>query len=180
MKKAQDEVRQVFDSKGYVTEEELHQLKYVKLVIEETLRLHAPAPLLIPRMSSERCEINGYEIQAKTRVMVNAWAMGRDSKYWKDAEKFIPDRFIDCPIDFKGNHFEYIPFGSGRRICPGMSMGVAVVESTLATLLYHFDWEMPCGMKNEELDMTESFGLTVKKKKDLFLVPTVRRPLPMT
>ncbi|KAH6804545.1 hypothetical protein C2S51_032792 [Perilla frutescens var. frutescens] len=183
LKRAQDEVRQVFDRKGsysYVDETEFGELKYIKLVIDETLRLHPPLPLLVPRMSSERCEIDGYEIAAKTRVLINAWAMGRDPKYWKDADKFIPERFADASIDHKGNNLEYIPFGSGRRICPGISMGLTNVEFTLATLLYHFDWEMPFGIKNDALDMTEAFGVTAKRKHDLFLIPTLARPLPTT
>ncbi|KAH6822320.1 hypothetical protein C2S53_011681 [Perilla frutescens var. hirtella] len=182
LKRAQDEVRQVFDSKNssYVDEAKFGELKYLKLVIDETLRMHPALPLLVPRMSSERCEINGYEIPANTRVLINAWAMGRDPKYWNDAEKFIPERFEDTSIDYKGNHFEYVPFGSGRRICPGISMGLTNVEFTLATLLYHFDWEMPSGIKNEALDMTEAFGVTAARKHDLLLFPTLARALPTT
>nr|WET52753.1 cytochrome P450 71D719 [Callicarpa americana] len=177
LKRAQEEVRQVFDGKGYVDEAEFHELIYLKSVIKETLRLHPPLPLLVPRLSSERCEINGYEIPAKTRVIINAWALGRDPKHWNDADKFVPERFMDSSIDYKGNNLEYIPFGAGRRMCPGMSFGLANVEFTLAMLLYHFDWEMPNGIKNEELDMTEAFGMSVKRKHDLLLIPTVMRPL---
>lgn len=177
LKKAQDEARHVFDDKGYVDEEKFSELKYLKLVIKETLRLHPPLALLVPRENSERCEINGYEIPAKTRLIINGWAIGRDPKYWKEAEIFKPERFEDNPIDFKGNNLEFIPFGAGRRICPGMSFGIANVESSLATLLYHFDWEMPFGLKNQELDMTEAFGASVKRKHDLILIPTLKRPL---
>ncbi|KAK9026023.1 hypothetical protein V6N11_038871 [Hibiscus sabdariffa] len=169
--KAQAEVRRVYDGKQDVNEPELHELKYLKLVIKETLRLHPPLPLLLPRESTEKCEINGYEIPAKTKVIVNAWAIGRDSNYWNDAEKFNPERFIDSSVDYKGASFEFIPFGAGRRICPGMSYGMAVVELSLAHLLYHFDWKLPNGMKNEDLDMTEVFGLTVRRKKELQLIP---------
>ncbi|KAI3473002.1 hypothetical protein Pfo_030085 [Paulownia fortunei] len=177
LKTAQEEVRQVFDGKGYVHEAEFDEIIYLKLVIRETLRLHPPLPFLVPRESSQRCEINGYEIPAKTKVIINAWALGRDPKYWNDADKFIPERFLDNSIDFKGNNLEYIPFGAGRRICPGMSFGLANVDFMLAMLLYHFDWDMPNGIKNEELDMTEDFGATVKRRHDLHLIPTVRRPL---
>ncbi|KAH1121211.1 hypothetical protein J1N35_004371 [Gossypium stocksii] len=147
LEKAQAEVRQVYDRTGDVNESDLHELKNLKLVIKETLRLHPPLSLLIPRENSERCEINGYEIPAKTKVIVNAWAIGRDSNYWSEAERFIPERFINSSVDYKGANFEFIPFGAGRRICPGMSYGMAVVELSLAKLLSHFDWKLPNGMK---------------------------------
>jgi cytochrome P450 len=175
MEEAQTEVRRVFDGKGFVDETELHQLIYLKSVIKETMRLHPTLPLLVPRESRERCQINGYEIPAKTRVMVNAWAIGRDPRYWVDAESFKPERFLNSPIDFNGTDFEYIPFGAGRRICPGIAFALANVELPLAQLLYHFDWKLPNGMKNEELDMTESFGITVGRKHDLCLIPITRR-----
>ncbi|KAG6428798.1 hypothetical protein SASPL_106835 [Salvia splendens] len=178
LSKAQEEVRKVFDDKGYVDEAKFDELKYMRLVIKETLRLHPALPLLIPRMNVERCEIDGYEIPAKTRVIVNAWALGRDPEYWNDAEKFIPERFEGSSVDFKGNNLEYIPFGSGRRMCPGMLFGLANVEFLLAMFLYHFDWKMPNGMKHEDLDMTESFGGTVRRKNPLRLVPIVKRPFP--
>ncbi|KAF5741600.1 hypothetical protein HS088_TW10G00604 [Tripterygium wilfordii] len=132
MEKAQAEVRQVFDARERVDETGIPELKYLKLVIKETLRLHPPAPLLVPRENSEKGKINGYVIPAKTRVIVNAWAIGRDSKYWPhEPEMFYPERFPENPIDYKGTNFEYIPFGAGRRICPGMTFGLANVELPL-------------------------------------------------
>ncbi|AET00662.2 cytochrome P450 71D10 [Medicago truncatula] len=175
MEEAQAEVRRVFDRKGFVDETELHQLIYLKSVIKETMRLHPTVPLLLPRESRERCQINGYEIPAKTRVMVNAWAIGRDPRYWVDAESFKPERFVNSPIDFKGTDFEYIPFGAGRRMCPGIAFALPNVELPLASLLYHFDWKLPNKMKNEELDMTESFGITAGRKHNLCLIPITRR-----
>ena len=171
MKKAQDEVREIFSKKGSVDETGVSEMKYLKSVVKETMRLHPPLPLLLPRESLEKCEINGYKIPAKTRIIVNAWAIGRDPKYWVEPESFIPDRFLDGSIDFKGNNFEYIPFGAGRRICAGMSFGVINVELSLAFLLYHFDWKLPNGMKNEDLDMTELFGTALKRKEGLKLIP---------
>ncbi|CAI9088255.1 OLC1v1022536C1 [Oldenlandia corymbosa var. corymbosa] len=177
LEKAQEEVREVFKEPGYIDEAYFDKLKYLKSVIKETLRLHPPAPLLLPRQSKERCEINGYEIPAKTRVAVNAWAINRHPSYWNDAETFRPERFLDGKIDFKGTNFEYIPFGAGRRICPGIQFGMATVELLLAKLLYHFDWSLPDGMKEEELDMAEAFGLSVKRKNDLHLIPLVKNPV---
>ena len=172
MKKAQDEVREVFSKKGSVDETGLSEMYYLKSVVKETMRLHPPLPFLLPRESREKCEINGYEIPAKTRVIVNAWAIGRDPSYWIEPDSVISERFLDSSIDFKGINFEYIPFGAGRRICPGMSFGVINVELPLALLLYHFDWKLPNGMKNEALDMTQFFGATLKRKDVLHLVPT--------
>ncbi|XP_054816514.1 cytochrome P450 71D10-like [Prosopis cineraria] len=178
MKKAQEEVRRVYGSKGYVDESEVHQLKYVYAVIKETLRLHPPLPLLLPRENHESCEINGFELPPKTRVIINGWAIERDPKYWSEPEKFEPERFLNASTDynFKGTEFEYIPFGSGRRICPGISFATALIEFMLASLLYHFDWKLPNGLKPEGLEMDEDFGSTVRRKHDLRLIPISHHP----
>ncbi|CAL5405368.1 unnamed protein product [Camellia sinensis] len=171
MKRAQAEVRHVFDGKKNVDETCIHELKYLNSVIKETLRLHPSAPLLLPRESNEQCTINGYKIPVKTKIIVNAWAIGRDPRYWNEAEKFEPERFLNSTLDFKGTCFKYIPFGAGRRICPGIAFAIPNIELPLAQLLYHFDWKLPGGMKPEELDMTEVFALTVRRKNDLHLIP---------
>nr|KYP65590.1 Cytochrome P450 71D11 [Cajanus cajan] len=176
MKKAQVEVREVFGMKGRVDENYINELKYLKLVVKETLRLHPPAPLLLPRECRQTCELHGYHIPVKSKVIVNAWAIARDPNYWTEAERFYPERFIDSSIDYKGNNFEYIPFGAGRRICPGSNLGLINVELALAFLLFHFDWKLPNGMKSEDLDMTEVFGVTVRRKDDLYLIPTTSHP----
>ncbi|KAK4285642.1 hypothetical protein QN277_002312 [Acacia crassicarpa] len=176
LKKAQEEVRRVYGNKGYVDESELHQLTYVAAVIRETLRLHPPGPLLFPRESSEICELNGYKLPAKTKLIVNFWAIARDPEYWNEPEIFRPERFIDSSIDYRGGNFEYMPFGAGRRICPGLSFATAVLDLVLPSLLYHFDWKLPNGKKNEELDMSEIFLTTLRLKNGLCLVPTAYRP----
>ncbi|KAL7186709.1 hypothetical protein ACSBR2_028438 [Camellia fascicularis] len=168
----------VFNGKGKVNETGIQELNYLKLVIKEMLRLHPALPLLLPRECGERCEINGYEIPVKTKVIINAWAIGRDPNYWSDPECFRPERFFDSSIDFKGNNFEFIPFGAGRRICPGMAFGLANVEMPLAQFLYHFDWKLPGGMNQEELDMTEAFAVTVRRKEDLNLIAVPYKPIP--
>ncbi|XVF03638.1 hypothetical protein REPUB_Repub05bG0010300 [Reevesia pubescens] len=142
-----------------------------KAQTEETLRLHPPVPLLIPRENVKGCEINGYEIPAKFKVTVNAWAIGTDPNYWNEAERFNPERFLDSSIDYKGSNFEFIPFGAGRRMCPGISFGMAIVELSLANLLYHFDWKLPNGMKPEDVDMSEAFGSAARRKRYLHLIP---------
>ena len=179
MAKAQAEVRDIFSRKGNADETVVRELKFLKLVIKETLRLHPPVPLLIPRESRESCAINGYEIPVKTRVIINAWAVARDPEHWNDAESFNPERFLDSSIDYQGTNFEYIPFGAGRRMCPGILFGMANIEIALAQLLYYFDWKLPNGARHEELDMTEGFRTSTKRKQDLYLIPITYRPLPV-
>ncbi|PIN16709.1 Cytochrome P450 CYP2 subfamily [Handroanthus impetiginosus] len=181
--KAQNEVRDLFDSKQHRVDEScLDELTYLKLVIKETLRMHPPAPLLLPRETRENCEINGYNIPAKTRVLVNVWAIGRSPKYWENPERLEPERFLHKSVDYKGNMFEYIPFGAGRRICPGISFGLANVEMPLAMFLYHFDWILHHGMKPEEMEMKESCGVAARRESSLYVipVPVVRQPLPVS
>ncbi|XP_071727549.1 premnaspirodiene oxygenase-like [Rutidosis leptorrhynchoides] len=174
MKKLQDELRQTFKGKKKIYESDIQELVYLKQVIKETLRLHPPAPLLLPRLSRENCEIGGYHIPANTTIIINAWKIGRDPDYWTDPESFVPERFTENSFsNMITKDFEYLPFGGGRRVCPGMSMGLANVELPLATLMYHFDWDLPKGVTSENLDMTESFGATVCRKTDLLLVPTL-------
>ncbi|KAL0301080.1 UNVERIFIED_CONTAM: cytochrome [Sesamum radiatum] len=156
-------------------------LKHQRILKRRKTRMHPPVPLLLPRECHKQCEIDGYEIPAKTRVMVNAWALGRDPKYWKEAESFKPERYLDInSVDYKGNNFEFIPFGAGRRMCPGISFGLANVELPLAMLLYHFDWLLSEGMKPEKVDMTETFGITARRTNPLYVIPVIKRPLPAT
>ncbi|OEL15381.1 indole-2-monooxygenase [Dichanthelium oligosanthes] len=175
MAKLQDEVRRcVPTGQEMVTESDLtvNNMTYLKAVVKETLRLHPPAPLFIPHLSVDTCDIDGYTIPAGTRVIVNGWAIGRLSSYWSNADEFLPERFIDTnDIDLKGKGFHYLPFGSGRRMCPGIHSAAATLEIMLANLMYRFDWELPAGVKKEDIDMTEVFGLTVHRKEKLFLVP---------
>ncbi|KAL6873434.1 hypothetical protein ACP4OV_013516 [Aristida adscensionis] len=178
MQKAQAEVRQALQGKVRVTEDDLINVKYLKLVIKEGLRLHAPTPLLIPRECMESRKILGYDIPQGTMVLVNAWAISRDPKYWDDAEEFKPERFQGVNTDFKGMDFEFTPFGAGRRMCPGVTFAQVNMELALAALLYHFDWELPAGVAPSKLDMTEEMGTTVRRKRDLYLCPIINVPPP--
>ncbi|CAI9087634.1 OLC1v1021753C2 [Oldenlandia corymbosa var. corymbosa] len=176
MEKAQAEVRAVLQGKTRIFDEDLKGLSYLKLVIQETLRLYPPVPLLVPRECREHCEIEGYEIPIGTKVIVNAWAINRDPEFWKDAETFKPERFVNKGIDVIGPYFEYIPFGAGRRICPGISFATPVMELALAQLLYHFDWKIPGGKQTESLNMMECLGAVLRRKNALCLAPTIRVP----
>ncbi|VAI45404.1 unnamed protein product [Triticum turgidum subsp. durum] len=174
MQKAQAELRDKLGGKPTVTEAGLADMTYLKLVVKETLRLHPALPLLVPRECNETCKIMGYDVPKGFVVFVNAWAIGRDPKFWDDPEEFKPERFENSTVDLKGTDFEFIPFGAGRRLCPGLAFGLASIEIVLAVLLYHFDWELPDGMAPSELDMTEEMGITIRRKNDLYLRPTVR------
>ncbi|CAI0382871.1 unnamed protein product [Linum tenue] len=171
MRKVQEELRQKVKDKGFVKEEDIQQLPYFKAVIKEAMRLQPAVPLLVPRESIQKCSLGGYEIPAKTIIHVNAWAIARDPESWgENPDEFKPERFVGKSVDVKGSNFELIPFGAGRRICPGIHIGLATVEIALANLLYAFDWEMPAGMKSEDLDMDVLPGLTMHKKNALCLV----------
>ncbi|KAJ4749584.1 Cytochrome P450 [Rhynchospora pubera] len=175
MAKAQAEIRQAASKNTKFDE---NALSYLRLVIKETLRMHPPAPLLLPRLCQESCQILGYTIPSGARIVVNAWALGRNPDYWEDPENFKPERFERSSVDFKGHDFRFLPFGAGRRICPGIEFAVTLVEEAIARTLLHFDWSLPNWMKPEDLDMMETFGLTTTKKEPLYLIPTMRVPLP--
>lgn len=177
MKKTQDEVRRVVAGKSKITEKEINELRYLKLVIKESLRLHPPAPLLVPRLTTEDFEVLGYDVPVKTQVVFNAYAMARDPDCWEEAEVFKPERFEESSVDFEGTDYEFIPFGAGRRLCPGIMFGLAGMEIALANLLYYFDWSLP--EEVADLDMSEIGGLGARRKYDLCLCPTPFLPLPV-
>ncbi|KAJ8631510.1 hypothetical protein MRB53_024833 [Persea americana] len=179
LSKVQEELAQVVGLNRKVHENDLDNLPHLKCTIKETMRLHPPIPLLLHE-ATEDAEIAGYFIPAGTRVTVNAWMIGRDKSAWVDPDNYRPDRFLkDGSVDLKGNHFELIPFGSGRRSCPGMQLGLYTVELTLAQLLHCFNWALPNGMKTSELDMRDEFGLTVPKAVHLVAIPTPRLHCPV-
>ncbi|XP_023515572.1 cytochrome P450 71A24-like isoform X2 [Cucurbita pepo subsp. pepo] len=171
MKKLKSEIREISgDHKAYyVNEDDLDKMHYLKAVLKETLRLHPPIPLLVPRESTQCIKLRGYDIKPKTRVMINAWAIGRDPEVWDEAEEFRPERFMNNSIDFKGQDFELIPFGAGRRGCPGIAFATVINEVALANLVHKFEWMLPNG---EDLDMTGAFGLTIHRKHPLVATAT--------
>ncbi|XP_059442657.1 cytochrome P450 71AP13-like [Corylus avellana] len=176
MERAQAEVRSIVGERGVVLESDLPQMHYMKAVIKEIFRLHPPAPVLVPRESMEDVNIDGYNIPAKTRFFVNAWAIGRDPESWENPDRFEPERFMGSTIDFKGQHFELIPFGAGRRSCPAITLGTASVELALAQLLHSFDWELPPGTTAKDLDLTEVFGISMHRIAHLLVIAKPRFP----
>ncbi|KAI7743665.1 hypothetical protein M8C21_031033 [Ambrosia artemisiifolia] len=173
MKKVQEEVRNVVGKKSKVDEDDLPRLIYMQATIKEIMRLYPTVPLLVPRETIKETTLNGYKIKQKTLVFINTLAIGRDPKSWDNPDDFFPERFLGSDIDFKGNDFELIPFGAGRRICPGLAMGVVTVNLLLANLLYLFDWGLLDGIKKEDIDLDVLPGVTMHKRNELFLLPHV-------
>ncbi|KAH7668543.1 Cytochrome P450 E-class group I protein, partial [Dioscorea alata] len=172
MKKAQQELEQVVGKDNMVEESHLPKLTYLGSVIKEVLRLHPALPLLVPHCPSSTCTINGYTIPQGSQVFVNVWAIHRDPAIWENPLEFKPERFLGIDgskWDFTGNDFRYFPFGSGRRICAGIPMAERIVGYALASLLHSFDWNLPEGTK---LDLSERFGIVLKKATPLVAVPT--------
>ncbi|XP_058108613.1 trimethyltridecatetraene synthase-like [Magnolia sinica] len=172
--KATEELDQVIGKDRWVEEKDIPNLPYIEAIMKETMRMHPVAPMLVPRQCREDCTLNGYDIPAGTRVLVNVWTIGRDPTIWDTPNEFQPERFIGLAIDVKGHDFELLPFGSGRRMCPGYSLGLKVIQLTLANLLHGFQWKLPGKMMPEELNMDEIFGLSTPKKDPLVVMAEPR------
>ncbi|AES69196.1 putative flavonoid 3'-monooxygenase [Medicago truncatula] len=176
--KVQEELDKVVGSDRNVKEDDIPNLPYLQAVIKETFRLHPSTPLSLPRIASESCEIFGYHIPKGSTLLVNVWAIARDPKEWVDPLEFKPERFLPggekCDVDVKGNDFEVIPFGAGRRICPGMSLGLRMVQLLTATLAHSFDWELENGLNAGKMNMDEGYGLTLQRAVPLLVHPKPR------
>ncbi|KAF5747837.1 putative cytochrome P450 [Tripterygium wilfordii] len=174
MANVKEELDLVVGPNRRVEENDIDQLPYLQAVVKETLRLYPVIPLLLPRNSLRDTNYMGYQIPKDTQVFVNAWAIGRDPDSWEDPQCFKPERFLGSNIDYKGQHFELIPFGSGRRICVGMSLAQQVVPLVLGTLVHDFDWELSSNSSPETIDMTERGGITSRKLIPLKAIPRKR------
>ncbi|XP_015690356.1 geraniol 8-hydroxylase-like [Oryza brachyantha] len=167
MAKAREELARVIGSKPEIEESDISKLKYLEAVVKETLRLHPPAPFLLPHQAEDTTEVGGYTVPKGTRVLVNAWAIGRDSKVWSEPDKFMPERFLQREVDLRGRDFELIPFGSGRRICPGLPLAVRMVHLMLASLLHRFEWRLLPEVEKNGVDMAEKFGMILERASPL-------------
>lgn len=174
MEKAKGELEEALGSRQQVKESDIERLPYVQAIVKETLRLHPPVPLLLPYVAANRVQISGFTIEKGHQVLVNAWSIGRDPKYWADPMSFCPERFLASggSRDSNGRDFEYIPFGGGRRICPGLPLANRMVTLMLASLLHSFRWKLPHGVTPRDLDMSEQFGITLKKAVPLSAIPS--------
>ncbi|XP_004150165.1 cytochrome P450 93A2 [Cucumis sativus] len=172
MRKAREEIHKVVGNNKVIEESDIPNLPYLQAIVKETLRLHS-SPLIV-RESTESCTINGYEIAPKTQVYVNVWAIGRDPNYWENPLEFEPERFMDkegsssvISGDLRGQNFQLLPFGSGRRSCPGTTLALLMIQTTLGCMVQCFDWKV----NNGKVDMEEGPGLTLPRAHPLVCVP---------
>ncbi|XP_065859472.1 cytochrome P450 76T24-like [Euphorbia lathyris] len=170
-KKLSELKKELKEVEGEIQESDIHRLPYLQATIKETFRLHPPGPFLVPRKAESNVEIGGFKIPKDAQILVNVWAIGRDESIWENPERFEPERFLASKIDLKGRDFELIPFGAGRRTCPGLPLAQRMLHLMLASLVHSFDWKLAHGIQPNELDMTESFGLTLSKAQPLLAIP---------
>ncbi|XP_065868847.1 cytochrome P450 93B2-like [Euphorbia lathyris] len=171
LQKAREEINRVVGNNRIVEESDNSNLIYIQAILKETFRLHPPVPM-IARKSTGDCEINGYRIPENCLLFINTWSIGRDPKNWENPLKFEPERFLESCWDVKGQHFELLPFGSGRRSCPGISLAMKELPTTLAAMIQCFDFKI----NGDVLDMTERPGLTAPRIHDLVCVPVSCAP----
>ncbi|EPS62574.1 hypothetical protein M569_12216, partial [Genlisea aurea] len=158
-----NELKDVVGDKTQVEESDTLKLPYLEAVIKETFRLHPVAPLMVPRTTSADVEIDGYVVPKDAHILVNIWAVGRSARVWESPESFIPERFLNSKIDLKGQNFELIPFGSGRRRCLGVPLVLRVVPLVVASMIHDIDWELENGTPPEKMDMNDEFKLSLQK-----------------
>lgn len=156
------------------TERDFEKLPYLQAVIKETLRLHPPLPFLVPHKAMDSCNMLGYHIAKEAQVLVNVWAIGRDPNTWIDPLEFKPERFLDPKmqqVDYKGQNFEFLPFGSGRRMCPAIPLASRLLPLALGSVLLAFDWILEDGIKAGDMDMSERMGITLRKAVPVKAIP---------
>ncbi|KAJ0620737.1 putative geraniol 8-hydroxylase [Helianthus annuus] len=169
LSRVREEVNQVVGKDGKIKEAEILGLPYLDAVIKETMQLHFPTPLLAPHRTQREVKLGNYIVPTNTQIIVNAWAIAREPSYWESPSLFMPERFLRNEVDYKGQDFEFIPFGSGRRRCPGMALGHRMVSLMVASFVYHFDWKLPHA--KDEMDMNDVFGLSLQKATPLVAIP---------
>ncbi|KAF7844737.1 geraniol 8-hydroxylase-like [Senna tora] len=173
MAKARAELEQVLGKNAKIEEHQVSNFPYLQAVFKETLRLHPPAPFLLPHKANEDVEICGFLVPQDSQILVNVWAMGRDPAIWDNPNVFTPERFLHNEIDYRGagRDFRFIPFGAGRRTCPGLPLASRALTFILASLLYHFDWKLPNGLHPKDMDMSQNYGITLHKIQPLRAIP---------
>ncbi|KAI7726157.1 hypothetical protein M8C21_008641 [Ambrosia artemisiifolia] len=173
LRAAQKELDIHVGRKKWVEESDITNLVYLQAIVKETLRMYPPGPLAGPHEAMEDCDIGGYHVTKGTRLIVNVWKLHRDPQVWSDPHEFRPERFLEkhSEINYQGQNFEYIPFSTGRRMCPATMFAWHVLHLTLARLLQGFDLSTPMG---KPVDMTEGLGIALPKVKPLEVIVTPR------
>ncbi|MCE0481061.1 hypothetical protein HAX54_038458 [Datura stramonium] len=171
MKKAQAELAEIIGKGKLIEEVDVSRLPYLECITKETLRMHPPDPFLVPRKVEQDVELCGFIIPKGSQILVNVWDIGRNSTLWEDPLKFKPERFWNSDLDMRGQDFELIPFGAGRRICPGMTLALKMVSVMLGSLLNSFNWKLEADIEPEELNMEEKFGISLSKAHPLRAIP---------
>ncbi|XP_047945893.1 carnosic acid synthase-like [Salvia hispanica] len=159
------------DQTCILQESDISKLPYLQATVKEVLRYHPAAPLLAPHVAKDETKINGYVIPKHAKIFINAWAISRDPAIWNNPDRFEPERFLDNDIDFGGHHFNLIPFGSGRKICPGMPLASRMLHCMIATLCHNFDWKLQQGTESKQFQREDVFGLVLQKKNPLWAIP---------
>ncbi|GAB2274066.1 hypothetical protein Dimus_008835 [Dionaea muscipula] len=171
MKKAQAELEEVIGKGKAMEEDDIDRLPYLRAIVKETFRLHPPVPFLVPRRTTVDVELSDFTVPENTQVLVNIWSMGRDESLWKNANVFEPERFLGLDIDLKGRDVELLPFGAGRRMCPGLPIAHRMLHLMLGSMLHFFNWKLEDGAI---LNMDEEYGFTLGKAQPLRTIPTYK------
>nr|XP_043637634.1 cytochrome P450 93A3-like [Erigeron canadensis] len=180
MKRAREEIDEVVGKTRLLQESDIPNLPYLQAIVKETLRLHSTGPMIV-RQSTEDCTVGGYHIPANTTIFVNIWALGRDPKHWENPLEFRPERFEQNNLDVRGQHFHMIPFGSGRRMCPGTTLALQVIQTTVGAMIQCFDWKAGKDGNLTSVDMEEGVGITLPRKNPLVCIPVARLdPIPFS
>ncbi|GKC32220.1 cytochrome P450 93A3-like protein [Tanacetum coccineum] len=180
MKKAVEEIDQVVGKNRLLQESDIPNLSYLQAIVKESLRLHPVVPL-IQRLSTEDCTLGGYHIPANTTIFLNVWEVGRDPTHWENPLEFMPERFENKQLDVRGQHFHLVPFGGGRRMCPGTSLALMVAHATLGSMIQCFDWKAGKDGNLNSIDMEEGIGVTLPRANPLVCVPVARlHPIPLS
>ncbi|XP_047327983.1 cytochrome P450 78A5-like [Impatiens glandulifera] len=161
--KALAEIETTIGSSRAVMESDIPNLPYLQAIVKETLRMHPPGPLLSwARLAIHDTHVGQYFVPAGTTAMVNMWAIAHDKGIWSEPEEFRPERFIEQDVSVMGSDMRLAPFGSGRRVCPGKTMGLATVHIWLAVLLRNFEWT-----SKDDVDLTEVLKMSMEMKNPL-------------
>ncbi|PPS06308.1 hypothetical protein GOBAR_AA14329 [Gossypium barbadense] len=171
LQEARGELKQIIGEGNLVEESNITCLPYLQAIVKETMRLHPSFPLLLPKKAEADIEIHSFVIPKGTQLLINAWAIGRDPKFWEVPDLFRPERFIRSEMDVKGRDFGLIPFGGGRRICPGLPLAIRMLHLMLGGLIHSFDWKLENNITPESLDMKDKYGLFLQKAQPLRIIP---------